>query len=369
MPRFAFFRQLGLPGHLNVVRASLGAMTGILLTAWISHQWLGDNHGLPTLVGPMGASAVLLFAVPASPLAQPWSIIGGNVLSTLVGVACAAYLPGGLFAGAAAVALAIVTMRMCRCLHPPGGAMALTTALGGPAIAKAGFAFAFFPVGLNAVLLLLVGILFNNATRHRYPHRAAPAQPNAHGTRDPLPQDRVGFTTADIDAVLARYDELLDVSRDDLDTLFRQVEARAHRRLHRALSCADIMSRDVIVAHPDEGVGQARDRLLGRNLSAMPVVDGKGHPVGIVGHAQLLAGNGRLVQDVLDPAPYRAAPDLPIDELLPALSTGLHHDALIVDPDGKLAGMITQTDLLAALWRSHVAEQVASAGPQQSTPV
>ena len=69
------------------------------------------------------------------------------------------------------------------------------------------------------------------------------------------------------------------------------------------------------------------------------------------------------VQDVLDPTPYRATPDLPIDELLPALSTGLHHDALIVDADGKLAGMITQTDLLAALWRSHVAEQVASVGP------
>lgn len=107
--------------------------------------------------------------------------------------------------------------------------------------------------------------------------------------------------------------------------------------------------------------------MLARNLSAMPVIDDQGHVAGIVGHAQLLAGNGRQVSHVMNKAPYRAAPDAPIDELLPALSAGLHHDALIVDADGRLAGMITQTDLLAALWRSHVAEQVASAdGGDQS---
>lgn len=362
MIRFASFRHFGPAGRLGSLRACLGALTGIFITAWASHVWLGGNQGLPTLVAPMGASAVLLFAVPASPLAQPWSIIGGNVLSALAGILCAMAIPNDtMLAGAAAVALAIGVMGLCRCLHPPGGAMALTAVIGGPTIATAGFAFAFVPVGLNAVLLVLIGLLFNNVTHHRYPHRVAAPQPNPHGTQDPAPQDRVGFTTADIDAVLARYDELLDVSRDDLDLLFRQVEARAHRRLHNALSCADIMSRDMIIATPDEGVGQARDRLLARKLSAMPVVGDDGRVAGLVGHAQLLAGNGRLVRDVMDTAPYCATVDRPIDELLPALSAGLYHDALIIGADGRLAGIITQTDLLAALWRSHVAEQVVSA--------
>jgi CBS domain-containing membrane protein len=361
MSLFDRFARLSPAGRLDGLRACLGALCGIFVTALTGHLWLGPNPGLPALVAPMGASAVLLFAVPASPLAQPWSILGGNVLSALVGVACAALLPDPLFAAPLAVALAIAAMSACRCLHPPGGAVALTAVVGGPAIAKAGLAFAFMPVGFNSAILVLMALLFNNATRHRYPHRAAPAAPNLHGTQDPPPQDRAGFTSADLDAVLARYDELLDVSRDDLDRLFRQVEARAHRRLHRALSCGDIMSRDVIVAHPDEGVGQARDRLLARGLAVMPVVDDAGRARGVVGHAQLLAGNGRLVQDVMQRDPYCVAPDLPIDELLPVLSAGVHHDALIVDPDGKLAGVITQTDLLAALWRSHVAEQVASA--------
>ena len=367
MFRFDSFKQFRPAGHLNRLRACLGALVGIFITAWVSQLWLGTNEGLPTLVAPMGASAVLLFAVPTSPLAQPWSIVGGNVISALAGITCATFLPHTMVAAAAAVALAIGAMGLCRCIHPPGGAMALTAVIGGPAIAKAGFAFAFVPVALNCIILLLVGLLFNNLTRHRYPHRPAPPPASPHSTLDATPQDRVGFTGADIDAVLARYDELLDISRDDLETLFRQVEARAHRRLHRALSCKDIMSHDIIIAHPDEGVGQARDRMLARNLSAMPVIDDQGHVAGIVGHAQLLAGNGRHVSDVMNKAAYRAAPDAPIDELLPALSAGLHHDALIVDADGRLAGMITQTDLLAALWRSHVAEQVASAdGGDQS---
>ena len=65
---------------------SVGAGIGLLITEWISHQALGSSN--PWFIAPMGASAVLLFAVPASPLAQPWSIVGGNVMAALVGVAC-----------------------------------------------------------------------------------------------------------------------------------------------------------------------------------------------------------------------------------------------------------------------------------------
>lgn len=348
-------------GRLDGFRAAIGALLGIFLTGFVGFLWLGTTSGLPFLLAPMGASAVLLFAVPASPLAQPWSVIGGNGISALVGVICLKLVPDPLLAAPLAVSLAIGAMSLARCLHPPGGAMALTAVIGGPAIAQAGMSFVLVPVAINSLVLLGAAWLFNNATHHRYPHRIAPPAPLPHGTTDPLPQDRVGFTTADLDAVLAQYDELLDVSLEDLETLFRQVEARAHRRLHRNLSCADIMSRDMITAQPDEGVGQARDRMLDRGLSSMPVVDGHGFALGLVGHAQLLAGNGRLVRDVMKQDGCRVTPDQPIDELLPALSGGVHHDALIVDGEGRLVGLITQTDLLAALWRSHVAEQVASA--------
>ncbi|PWR22437.1 HPP family protein [Zavarzinia compransoris] len=336
-----------------------------MLTTLVTHLWrekLGVGPAaLPLLVAPMGASAVLLFAVPASPLAQPWSIVGGNVLSALAGIACRLLIGDPTYAGAVAVAAAIAVMSLARCLHPPGGASALTAVIGGPEIAAAGWSFALLPVGLNALVLLAVGWAFNNLTKHWYPHRAPPLAPNPHETADPPPQDRVGVTPADLDAVLARYDELLDVSRDDLASLFAQVELQAERRLHGAIRCARIMSRDVIRAGPEEGVGQARDRLLARRLAAMPVIAADGGILGLVGHAELLAGAGRRVGEVMRREIVVVAPDAPIVDLLPVLSGGVHHEVLVAGADGRLAGMITQTDLIAALWRGHVAEQAARA--------
>jgi CBS domain-containing membrane protein len=354
-------RRMSPAGRLDLLRASLGSLAGIVLTGIICRMWLGNAHGLPFLIAPMGASAVLLFALPASPLAQPWAIIGGNTLSALMGVGCAMLIPDPVFAAGVAIAVAITAMRLARCLHPPGGAVALTAAIGGPAIAAAGWSFALVPVGINSAILVGIGWLFNNATRHSYPHRAEAFSRNTHGTKDPPPQDRIGFTAADIDTVLARYRELIDVSSADLNALFRQVEAQAHRRLHGEIRCGQIMSRDVISASPQDGVGQARDQLLAHHLSAMPVIDPDRYVVGLVRHGELLAGAGRTVRDVMEPSPCLASADTPVDELLPILSGGVFHQAIIVDQEGRLEGMITQTDLLAALWRGHVAEQAASA--------
>ena len=366
----AFRFPFSMPaGRLDWLRASVGALAGLLVTGVVTRAWLGPAEGLPLIVAPMGASAVLLFAVPASPLAQPWSMLGGNILSALVGIGCAMLIPDKVWAAAAAVSLAIAAMNLCRCLHPPGGAMALTAVIGGPAVAAAGWSFALVPVGLNCVLMLAMAWAFNNSTRQRYPHRPLPRPANPHGTADPPPQERAGYSVADIDAVLARHDELLDVSREDLDALFREVEARAHRRLHGEIRCADIMSRDLVLARAGEGVGQARDRLLKHRLAAMPVVDADGVVLGLVGHAELLAGAGRQVEEVMEKAPLMAAPETPVDELLPALSGGFHHHALVADGAGRLVGVVSQTDLLAALWRGHVAEQLASAEPSSEGPL
>jgi CBS domain-containing membrane protein len=93
------------------------------------HLLLGSSTSILLLVAPMGASAVLLFAVPASPLAQPWSIVGGNLVSATVGVACATWISDLVDAAALAIALAICAMFALRCVHPPSGAVALTAVL------------------------------------------------------------------------------------------------------------------------------------------------------------------------------------------------------------------------------------------------
>lgn len=154
--------------------ACVGGIAGISLTSLISWIFLPDSLALLFLVAPMGASAVLVFAVPASPLAQPWPVIGGNTLSALIGVACAQVIAIPHVAAGLAVGLAILGMSLTRSLHPPGGAAALTAVIGGQQVAAAGFEFAFLPVALNAVCLVIVGIVFHRGSGHSYPHKPQP---------------------------------------------------------------------------------------------------------------------------------------------------------------------------------------------------
>jgi CBS domain-containing membrane protein len=148
----------------------LGAFVGLLVTGLVSRACLSPEHAV-WLIAPMGASAVLVFGVPASPLAQPWSVVGGNTLSALVGMVCARVVPDVALAGAVAVATAIAVMLACRCLHPPGGASALYAVLSAPAVGAVGWRFAVCPVLVNSVLLTGIGLLFNHAAGRDYPAR------------------------------------------------------------------------------------------------------------------------------------------------------------------------------------------------------
>ena len=199
------------------LRGSVGAFLGLLATGLVSRLALGSDTAAAQLLAPMGASAVLLFAVPASPLAQPWSIVGGNLVSAAIGITCRRLIPDPVLASALAGGLAIGAMFALRCLHPPSGAIALTTVLGAPAIHDMGYGFLLAPLGVNTLLLVGMALVFNNATGHRYPHRSAPR-----------PSFRFGLHPEDLDDMLDHQSELLDISRGDLLTLFDEMERRAH---------------------------------------------------------------------------------------------------------------------------------------------
>ena len=205
--------------------ACIGGMTGVALTSLVSAVTLHGSISLPLLVAPIGASAVLVFAVPASPLAQPWSVVGGNVISALVGVIVARFVPAPHLAVGLAVGGAILSMSLLRCLHPPGGAAALTAVIGGPAVLGTDYAFPFAPVGINSLILVLTGIAFHKASGHSYPHRPIPTVGHELAASGPgVPH------AADIDLALADLGETFDVSREDLDLLFRRVEFHASER-------------------------------------------------------------------------------------------------------------------------------------------
>lgn len=200
------------------VRAAMGGLVGIAFTAAAAWAILAGWPGMPMLVAPMGASAVLVFAVPASPLAQPWPVIGGNAVSAGVGLLAAWAIPEPALAAGAAVGGAILTMSLLRCLHPPGGAAALTVAIGGPAVKAAGLLFPLVPVALDAVLLTLAGLAFHRLSGHTYPHR--PAEPAVWRAPD----------EEDLDRALAEMGESFDIDRADLADLFHRVAAEAARR-------------------------------------------------------------------------------------------------------------------------------------------
>jgi CBS domain-containing membrane protein len=205
------------------VIASFGALIGIGCVGLVCAALFPSS--MPWIVAPMGASAVLLFAVPASPLAQPWSIAGGNILSAIVGAIAAQLFPEPAIAAAVAVSLAILTMSLLRCLHPPGGAAALSAVLGGYALFSAHVADFLVVVTVNSLLLVAIGWLFHRFSGHSYPHRAKPVEGKV------LPAAPVsGLLMDDIDAALDDLGETFDISREDLALLLDRAEVHAAER-------------------------------------------------------------------------------------------------------------------------------------------
>ncbi|MGK3137258.1 HPP family protein [Pantoea trifolii] len=203
-------------GKKQMVIASLGAGLGLMMTSLISHWLLGEVN--LWFVAPMGASAVLLFGLPNSPLAQPWSIVGGNLVAGVVGVTTALWVPHPALACGIAACLTIALMFQLRCLHPPSGAVALTAILGGNGVQQLGYHFILTPVLLNSVCLALLALVFNNLAGRRYPHPLAATETKA----SPVVID-VPITREDLHQAL-ESGEVLDIDEDDLQQLLQRAE-------------------------------------------------------------------------------------------------------------------------------------------------
>lgn len=147
--------------------SGLGATIGIGLCALLSTH-LFEPRDSTLLIGSFGASAVLAYGVIRSPLAQPRNLVGGHVLSALVGVAMFQMMGSGWLPAALAVSISIVLMMLTDTVHPPGGATALIAVIGGPAIHDLGYLYALLPAGASALILLLVAVLVNNLSRDRH---------------------------------------------------------------------------------------------------------------------------------------------------------------------------------------------------------
>lgn len=204
---------------------SIGALMGIGLAGLICAAMFPAS--MPWIIAPIGASAVLLFAVPSSPLAQPWSIVGGNAISAIVGIVVAQAISTPALAAALAVSTAILVMSLLRCLHPPGGAVALSAVLGWSTFGSHVVDF-LVPVLINSLVLVAIGMFFHRFSGHSYPHRARPVDGKA------LVPAPVGLQMADIDAALDDLGETFDISREDLALLLERAEVHAASRMGKS---------------------------------------------------------------------------------------------------------------------------------------
>lgn len=203
--------------------AGMGGMLGIVIVWYASRAMLGADFA-PLVLPSLGATAVLVFAVPHSPLTQPWAVIGGHVISAVIGVSCQQLIANPGLAGGCAVGLAILVMHVLRCIHPPGGATALTAVIGGSTVHALGYRYALTPVALNCLLIVLLACVYNYAFPwRRYPMALMPAATPMLGSTPGFPR----ITQAQIEAAMADQRVVLDVSPEELAKVFEATLIRA----------------------------------------------------------------------------------------------------------------------------------------------
>ena len=176
-PKYGYFSKMEgttkSPPMVNLSEIAwswIGAFLGIAAVSYINFDIIEDTD-LVMVIGSFGASAVLIYGAIKSPLAQPRNLIGGHIISAIIGVTCYKVFPSQIWlASSLAVATAIAIMHATKTLHPPGGATALIAVIGSNKIHSLGFLYAFIPAGLGAVIMLVIALMVNNIPKsRRYP--------------------------------------------------------------------------------------------------------------------------------------------------------------------------------------------------------
>lgn len=359
------------PKAKEALRAALGAglalaVLGLLLLHM--EQALG-GAGL-FLIAPLGATGFLLFAVPNSPLAQPFSAVVGNGVSGLVAVSVLQLGLSAEIAVGLAVSGAVAAMAALRAMHPPGGAVSVATVLSASLVEDLGYGFVLSPVLLDTVLLVLLAVLYNRLTGRRYPFRQAEAD-RRHGIKDIASERRLGLSADRLEEILRRFRQSSNIGAEDFGRILAAAEREAARRQFGTLTCADIMTKGVISVRPDMRLDRLAVLFRRHDLDALPVTSRDGRLVGLLSRRDLVqheesggsrpgladrvariangAGGNRVVaRDIMAREVEVAAPEARLVTLLPLLAERGIRAAPVVE-GGVLVGIVTRADLLAAL--------------------
>jgi CBS domain-containing membrane protein len=368
--------------HEKIISAAAG-LVGIGLIMAISQHYL-DSQSLPWVVASMGASAVLLFAVPKGPLSQPWSFVAGHLFSAFVGISVAKIVPDPVIASALAVSLAIFVMYVTRCLHPPGGATALTAVVGGSAITELGYMYMLTPIALNLIVMLVWALIINNLIPNRcYPNGIRDIHKKSNKTimnKEGIDLKRPNMIQrSDLHEALTEMDVFVDVSEDELNKIFNLSLMHTHKKKMGEILCRDIMTSSVISVDYDTDVEQVWKLLIENRVHAFPVIDRAGYVLGVISmddflNQLMVNSKSSIISQLTDfisktnksytdkpefAGHLMSKPAITINENQHVVelfeifySHNIHH-LPVVNAQNKLSGIITPKNLLLAFQNSN----------------
>jgi CBS domain-containing membrane protein len=356
----------------SIILAAGATLLGIGLVAVISHHTLA-GLAAPFLVASMGASSVLLFAVPSSTMSKPWPFAGGHLVSAAVGVSCSLLAPQVELAAPLAVSLAILAMYYLRCLHPPGGAAALIAVIGGDSVHNLGYQFVLTPVALNVAILLGIALLYWHWTQRHTAHDDPGLDHHWQRNEESWLAERPPFTDHDLSQALTEMGTYIDVTREDLYEIFSRAQSHAHAQALGQVRCGEIMSRPVICVEFATTLEEVWRLFELHTIRGVPVVDRGHNIIGMVTVSNFVHHANRLQHPTLKerlahlrhPTPgfesnkpevagqIMSSPVITVTEddyvstTVPLFAGHKIHHLPVTDERGKLQGMLTREDVMA----------------------
>lgn len=381
VPFLRWFSQQTDLSHRRILLSACGALTAVGLVAWLS-QFSLSGRDMPFMVASLGASAVLLFATPTSTLSSPWAFVGGHLISAMIGVTCAYWLPNLPVAAAVAVSVSIVAMFYLRCLHPPGGAVALLAVLGDESVKDLGYQFVLTPVLVNVTVMLACVLLYwrlAGIQRHSATEEERGLDHDWQRGDEEWLAGEAPFSHEDLAHAMADMDTYLDISQHDLGEICARAMQKSHQHSLGGIVCEQIMAQPVISVEYGTELEEAWHLFEQHNVRGLPVVDSFRRVKGIItvsdfvhmaseshvdeskskSMAERLANlrqrtpgfessKAEVVGQLMTAPVTTAQVDEEVGKLVAVFTQhGIHH-LPIVDGSRKLVGMLTREDVMAA---------------------
>ncbi|OEF26824.1 HPP family protein [Vibrio rumoiensis] len=355
------------------MKVSLAAFITIF-TVTIVSGYVQDPGAALVLLGSMGASSVIIFALPSSPLAKPWSFMVGHMLAAVVGITMALIIDDFALLAGVTIAIILMLMYIFECMHPPAAATALVPAIGSRSL-DVGYEF-LIPIMINLFVFLIVSLMLKQSILRRKKIVTTENFDPVHLHNDQSPLKRLGLQQDDLMQAINSFDSVLAVSEQDLEQIYQEAQRHAYQRRSGEILSRDIMSSDVITVRANTSLGRAWKLLHKHKISMLPVVNDEKELLGVISSVDFLKNlsvpsysgllkhlNRMLVKRKHTKEVNNRVQDLMVTDvvavkdtdhivaLVPLLSDiGLHHIP-VLDSEQKLCGIITQSDLIGALYQ------------------